>query len=60
MVHAHGKLATKSFIIPRMVNRKGMNVMLMASVAEKIDLKKCVALFMDACQRDTPSEIISK
>ena len=39
-VTAHGKLFRKSFIIPVVVNRNGKNVMLMASVAEKMDLKK--------------------
>ena len=39
-----GKLNKKSCIIPGITIRKGKKVILMASVAEKIDLKKCVAL----------------
>ena len=40
--------------------RKGKKVMLMAHVAENIDLKKCVALCIEACQRDTPSPNFSR
>lgn len=39
-----GKLSRKSCIMPGITIRKGKNVILMASVAEKMDLKKCVAL----------------
>ena len=41
---AHGKLSTNSFSIPVSVNRNGKNVILMASVAEKMDFRKCVVL----------------
>lgn len=41
-------------------NQEGKNVILMASVAENMDLKKCVALKIDACQRDIPSPIFSR
>ena len=44
METAHGKLSTNSFSIPVNVNRNGKNVMLMASVAEKMDLRKCMVL----------------
>ena len=40
----HGKLKRKSCIIPGMTIRNGKNVILMARVAENMDLKKCVAL----------------
>ena len=40
--------------------RKGKKVMLMAHVAENIDLKKCVALCIEACQRDMPSPNFSR
>ena len=59
-VIAHGKLNRKSWIIPEVVIRKGKKVMLMAIVAEKMDLKKCCVLSMEACQRDTPSPIFSR
>ena len=49
MVMPHGKCSRKSCIMPVHVARKGKNVMLMASVAEKIDLRKCVVLWMEAC-----------
>ena len=32
----------------------------MASVAEKIERKKCVVLSIEACQRDMPSPSFSK
>ena len=55
-----GKLNRKSCIMPGITIRKGKNVILMASVAENMDLKKCVALKIDACQRDIPSPIFSR
>lgn len=56
-VMAHGKLSRKSWDIPVMINRNGKNVILMASVAEKMERKKWVLLCMEACQRDIPSPI---
>ena len=55
MVTAHGKLWTKSLTMPLVVSRKGKNVTLMASVADRIERKKCSALSIEACQRDMPS-----
>ena len=60
MLMAQGKLTRKSCICPVVVIRKGKKVMLMAHVAENIDLKKCVALCIEACQRDTPSPNFSR
>lgn len=54
------KLSRKSCIMPGITIRKGKNVILMASVAENMDLKKCVALKIDTCQRDIPSPIFSR
>ena len=55
----HGKKSKKSWNIPVMVSNSGKNVMEMANVAERMDLKKCVALRKDACQRVYPSDINS-
>ena len=60
IVTAQGNKANKSYTIPVHVKRNGKNVMLMASVAENIDLKKCVVLSIEACHRDFPSPIYSK
>ena len=60
MVIAHGKLCRKSLIIPVVVIRNGKKVILIANVAEKIDLKKCVVLIIEACQREVPSHNFSK
>ena len=46
--------------MPLVVSKKGTNVILMASVAEKIDFRNSRALAMAACQRDTPSPIFSR
>ena len=59
-VMAHGKVSRKSCIIPVVVKRNGKKVMLMASVAESMDLKKWVVLSIEACQRDMPSPIFSR
>ena len=60
MVTAQGKLVRKSRIMPVVVNKNGKNVMLMASVAEKIERRKWSVLSIDACQRETPSPIFSR
>ena len=54
MVTPHGNMTIKSLNIPVSVIRNGKNVTVMAIVAEKIDLKKCVVLWIEACQRDIP------
>lgn len=59
-VIAQGKLNRKSCTSPSVMMRNGKKVILIANVAEKIDLKKCVVLSMDACQRDCPSAIFSR
>ena len=59
MVMAHGKLTRKSRNIPWVVNRNGKNVMLIASVAEKMERRKWVVLSIDAFQRATPSPSFS-
>ena len=57
---AQGKLNRKSCTNPTVIIRNGKNVMLIASVADKIDLKKCIVLYIEACQRDIPSDKRSK
>ena len=59
-VIAQGNVCRKSCSMPVVVSRKGKNVMLIASVAERTDLKKWVALSMEACHRDMPSPNFSR
>ena len=60
MVMPQGKCRRKSCIMPVHVARKGKNVMLMASVAEKMDFRKWVVLSMEARQREQPSPNFSR
>ena len=55
MLIAQGKDRIKSKNVPLKVNKKGMKVILIAKVAERMDLKNSVALDADACQREYPS-----
>ena len=55
MVIPQGKSSRKSWNMPVIVNSSGKNVIEMASVAVRIDLKKWFALWMLACHRGMPS-----
>ena len=54
IVIAHGNDCRKSLYIPFVVMRKGKNVILMAKVADKIDLKNSLALVMAEYHRENP------
>ena len=60
MVIVHGKACRKSLNIPVIVIRNGKKVMLIASVADRMDLKNSFVLAIDACQRDIPSSSFSR
>ena len=56
---AHGKVFTKSAISPFMVKRKGKNVRLIDSVADRTDLKNSRGAAIVAWRRSMPSPIFS-